>query len=377
MHKRLGLAALLCSFSLVMACGDDAPVDYDATPIPPTPDAAPAPDGPRPGVCDPNPDNYDLIETMDGTNDLYLEGGAPEDTGQAIDSGNSFTIGGCINANNPDDTHTDADFYVFSTTTSALRLEIVARNPESIEGLAIAVFDNTGAYLGAARYNNPVGMAVLDLPELFGDYLVSVEADAVATDREEYAIYVRAIDPVETCPIPGAADYTEADESALSHRANDMVSVTYPFTPVLTANPDDVPESLGGNPVVTVNPGAAYQLVGNSAQVASDGDEYFDRDTFLIASGTETTEMIIRLNWPPGDNADMDYHLFAADDVDSLYAYGANIGFNADEIHLVQVAPDIQYWLWTGSYIDANTLPQDYAISVCGGTYVSPFVPFE
>ena len=158
--------------------------------------------------------------------------------------------------------------------------------------------------------------------------------------------------------------YAEADQSPAGHRANDVVAVSnrgVPFRALTVAN--DEPDTRGL--VVSDHP---LRLDGLSANVVSTGDDYADRDTFLIAMGGRTNELAIRLDWP-GDPADLDVLLFPAGEVEEIAA-GVVEATAADELVVTAVAPSSSYWLWVGARKTVSTdLPTTYSLSLCGAQF--------
>ncbi len=368
--------AALSDAALADAPSPDASPPDASPPDAALPDAA-LPDGGNGGnfVCDPDPLDYDAIEMADTTNDLFLAGGVPEALTGSLGNGVSYTIGGCMDLNGIAADYADADFWTVTSAISDVRVELTTALPNNVDSLLLLVYDAQGTFVSSAPYTDPVGLKYVTLPGP-GSYLLAVMANSlpdVMSGGIQYSLHVR--EQLDTCAsMGGGGNYTEADESAQNHRANDMVGVTFPFSAMLTNNANDVPEMLPGNlPVVTISPGGNYHLTGLTAQVGSDGAEYLDRDTFLVQTGPDTTELLLRLNWPDGD-VDMDVFLFSAGDPSTVWATGTVIGTDDDEVLLFVLDPNTSYWLWAGTYADGPlNLPANYELSLCGATYTSPF----
>jgi hypothetical protein len=117
------------------------------------------------------------------------------------------------------------------------------------------------------------------------------------------------------------------------------------------------------------------------------GDEYFERDTFLITPAAGVNELTIRLDWDDSAS-DHDFGLFAVPDEPSPegeeavfeQVRGTAISDSAGEFQSVVVVPGQKYFLWSGVYATtsaggAPTLPSPYDFSVYADT-IAPGAAF-
>ena len=155
----------------------------------------------------------------------------------------------------------------------------------------------------------------------------------------------------------------ERDESGAGHRGNDMIEGREP-PPIVetqaTANPSDAPEATGQ----AVTAGGRFTVAGLSAGVASDGDDYRDRDTFSFYTGATTNQLDIRTTWT-GGIADLDVLVFEAGKAGEPMGNPA-AAVIGEEIVITAVEPSKPYWLWVGGSTRSSQLPVTYVIHVCG-----------
>ena len=185
-------------------------------------------------------------------------------------------------------------------------------------------------------------------------------------------------------PIPQPVDSPTGDGGGVfPNSRNDMVLVTFPemgsglsFTPDTTDVPDNdaalaITEQSGG-----------FKVEGDSGIAGDHSDEYFERDTFLIATAAGVNQLTIRLQWD-GNASDHDFFLLeeaAAGDTDPVaIASGTLISNGQDMMGAVQpefatfvVEPSHNYWLWSGVYQEnaapggQPSLPSPYDFSIFG-----------
>lgn len=114
---------------------------------------------------------------------------------------------------------------------------------------------------------------------------------------------------------------------------------------------------------------------GGEMGIAGDhGDEYFERDTFLIATSATTNTLTVRLDWD-GGTSDHDFVVYAepaAGETDLIaFSSGTRISDTQGEFQTFPVDPSRNYLLWSGVYATnagggAPTLPAPYDFSVYG-----------
>ena len=369
--RRLLAAALLALLSAACSGGDDGA----------SADGGPASDG---GATAPDPDarpvgpvvdcSADHQESAEATNDpVTVDGGSAEATGFALGPDSApFTVCGQIDPEQASQRSVDADYY---------RFEVRGTDPVNVRITLHAAAEETGAlslHLYQVDEGIPVFLAagplrlgralVAGLELEPGTYwLAALGRYPLPDDVIPYSIQIER----NTLSCPAAAgdpDHAEAGDGG-SSRGNDVVSILYPAFE-LTGSGSDQPESTG-----LVLDGAAERAArhirGVSAEVGSDGDDYLDRDTYLVTAGAATNELEIRLTWPDGD-VDLDLFLFAAGDPDSDVSggLGTTIGEQRDEVFTVAVLPGQAYWLWVGAFDDrtaggATDLPVTYDLSLC------------
>ena len=164
--------------------------------------------------------------------------------------------------------------------------------------------------------------------------------------------------------VTAAANHVETDESGSLYTANDVIYVTADAE-TLTPSDADAPDDSQ----IVVTSGMAYRITGDSADVdvaPPDGDDYMDRDTYLISTGADTNELVIRLGWADA-GADLDFFLFpevAASD--TPLDIGSAATTRPEELQTIAVKPSSRYWLWTGGYDGSTGLPTTYDLSICG-----------
>jgi len=340
--RRCWTTALAIALVPAAACGDDragAPVDGVVPP-----DAGS--DG-GPGDC--------LVETDDLGN-----GVTPEATGLVF-AGQRIALCGTIDPGHAAGDLIDVDRYTIGVSPGAAAvIRLTAPLGGQLDRIDLTVGDGGGP-AAVARFRG--GHAVIARELADGAYTLSVEARAaVAPGPVPYRIEVAPDQPELRCPADTQpATHDEVDESAAYHRANDVVAVR--LTPALVAVPttgDDQPDATG----VAVSAGGRLSVAGTSAEVAPDGDDYHDRDTFSFHTGARVNQLDVRAT-APGSGADLDVLVFEAGVLDQ--PMGAPVAApGADELMATAVSPSTQYWLWVGGSRSSTALPAPYVLYVCG-----------
>lgn len=339
---------------LLAACGGDDTAGADATIH-----------GDGAVASDAAPPNCDYTEVDDVTNDV-----TGEVTG--LTAGGAMTICGQLDAREPDSAgHVDVDRYAFTVAGDGDYLIRV----DSAHGRDVALITaNVGLPTSERSHGMWIGSHLAMFASLeAGAMVVEVVAwdEAAPVEPIAYAVSITPDDAATRC-VPGAEAraYTEAGDGAGS-RGNDMAEVVYDpeFAMTATADETDAPEPAASRATVTA--GMQYKLAGSVADVATPGDAYRDRDTYLIATGADTNELTLRVTWPEG--ADLDYFVtpVAAGNADPIALWdGSKTSTDGTELQVGAVLPSTSYWLWVGGYDDAGvTWPRSYVITLCGAHY--------
>lgn len=306
----------------------------------------------------------DYTEQYDATNDYDGSDYALEVTGLVF-AGAPQTICGVVNNGHFDDYYysIDIDNYGIALGSNADVLVTLANaggDLGEVEQLGVWVYDPVaGASVGGGYYLGTHGAASMHLPA--GNYELSVEAyaDGDIAAPVPYVVTIAPDAPATRCPAAtGAPDYTEANDGSDS-TLNDMIAIDYTQWPYesLDDSPAEAPEPTG----LVIQPAIAYHLSGVSAAAAQTGS-YFDRDTYLVASGS-ANQLAVRLDWP-GSLVDLDYYLTFAGSSYPL-AQSAHAQLGGEEFATFAVEPNTSYWLWVGAY-QSSTPPTGYDVTVCG-----------
>ncbi|MGE3457526.1 MAG: hypothetical protein AB7O24_20595 [Kofleriaceae bacterium] len=338
------------------------------------PDAAiqDAPDIDAPGL----PPGCNYAELSDMTNDDVTNmSGTPEVSGLSF-SGTTTVFCGKINSDHFNSTNFAVDVDSFTVNLSAGSLVMVTLQGTGIENIGIVTVSlaNTNPEMGSATGTASGDHAVATGGLPAGNYTVTVVAanGAAIPADVDYKVKIIADDPDNRCTTATeAANFTEANDGG-GNDGNDMVEVRYTNDPemnrVLTAADDSAEPSN-----VTVASGMKYRLSGTSANVNAP-DSYRDRDTYFFTTGATTTQMSVRVNWT--NTADFDYFLFPATSITTgeLPDIASGTIIEQDgaigEFATFAVKPNTSYWLWLGSYDDANVmLPATYDITMCGEVF--------
>lgn len=298
-----------------------------------------------------------LAEADDGGN-----GDTAEPTG-ATYAGSRIALCGNVDIDHASGDLIDLDLYQLTVAPSAqVVVRLTAPLGAEVERLEVFVRD-TGGKRARARVRAGNAFTALLLPQ--GEYTLGVEARAAeATVPIPYRLELYADEPSQRCPVmTGGSPLNEDDESGAGHRANDMIEVRDP-PPIVatqaTASKSDAPHATGE----AVTAGGRFTLAGRSAAVASDGDDYRDRDTFSFYTGATTNQLDIRTTWT-GGIADLDVLVFEAGKAGEPMGNPA-AAVIGEEIVITSVEPSTAYWLWVGGSTRSTQLPVTYVIDVCG-----------
>lgn len=290
-------------------------------------------------------------------------GDSAEPTGLTF-AGDRIALCGAIDLGHAQGDVIDRDRYQLTIAPAApVVVRLTAPLAGVVEQLELRVDGAGGEPRALARVRAGNAVTSLLLPQ--GEYHLSVEARAAsAVSAVPYRIEVYADVPAMRCPpMPAGNLHTEGDESMAGHRGNDMVEGR-DAPPILStqATPDDAdaPDATGQ----AATAGGHFTIEGTSADVASDGDAYHDRDTFSFYTGATTNQLDLRVVWT-GGIADLDLQVFeegkAGEPMGTPVA--ALVG---EEIVITAVEPSKPYWLWVGGSGRSSSLPTSYAVHVCG-----------
>jgi hypothetical protein len=298
-----------------------------------------------------------------------------EVTGLSI-GGGGVLICGAITARAPVSGLIDRDLYELDAGGAAdLVVRLRAPDGRDVAELAINLTAGAGS-LGQGRF---VGNHAVFLSRVESG---AVTLEIVAGDLEAppaaiaYQVEVVAEDRAARCPnLSSNPTFTEVRDTTPNLNAgNDMVELTSsPATVAQTAATSDAPEA--SNLVVT--DGMSYELAGTLAvngNAAGYADDYLDRDTFLIATGAQTTELTVRTSWTEdgttgnADDANLDVVLFRVPDGTAPpleLAAGRHGSASPPELEATAVLPSTTYWLWVGNYL-GSAQPKPYELTICG-----------
>lgn len=339
MYLRLVLPALIVH--AVVACGGD-----DGGTV--TNDASIPSDS---SFSDASPDTC-YREQLDTSNGI-----APESTGLVV-GGGAVAICGAVNGDHPGAGVLDVDRYEVTVTTPAvLAVRLSAPSASALERLVIEIGPPAGA-VTRARVLGGVGVALVALP--IGAHTISVVSVGRTPTAIPYRLAVVPDEPAARCaPMTTPIDFTEPDEASQGHRKNDVVAVwQQPLTTMLTVTTADEAEATSS----AVSSGGRTTLAGLSADVASAGDDYHDRDTYAVYTGQTTNFLELRATWAAA--ADLDVLVFPAEDAGE--PLGAPTAAVAGELVVTAVKPATLYWIWIGGSLRSAALPASYTLAVCG-----------
>lgn len=329
-----------------------------------------------PGVADsgpmfdstPLPGCGDYLEANDPGNDT-LVGGTAEPTGITFAAGDRRVVCGVI-----DPAQADADVGVvdidgFDVEVGAgapLRVVLRTSGADQVEALVVflqLVSEDGPRTVASGAYVDGYALATNNLAVAGTWRLVVFATPGDTLPAGPIAYELEIVDRIPCEAAAGVADFTEGADGTSSRR-NDVVTADWSADPVtsLTVATTDSPEETGA----TLAVGTAVHLAGVSADV-SPRQDYFDRDTFLVATGPGVNEIDVRLSWPDGD-IDMDQMVFAEGmpEVEMSRFAGVLIGTNSDEVLTARVPNESNLWMWAGSYSSGGTdLPVAYDMTVC------------
>jgi len=352
--------AALCL--LIAACGDDN------TKL--TPDARVFPDTAPPDI-DAAPVACSFTEAADATNDDLFGGGTPELSGQTF-TANSITFCGQINNGhfNTTETAVDVDSFRFTVPTATIGiLYIKADGAENLDSVSVEISGITTptGVSEVAVMNGDYGVVAATMPA--GDYLVTISAynAADATAAISYRATLNVDSATRCAKATAVANFTEAGDTALAS-GNDVIQVDYSASTQnsLTVLSTDAAEATG----ITVGTGS-YRITGTNTDPAADpvswGDDYQDRDTYLITMGATQDTLAVRTNWP-GTTMDFDFFVFPKDSTDNI-AVGWDNANMEDEFTTFAVTPGAQYWVWVAADDASTGQPVTYDVTLCGSSY--------
>jgi hypothetical protein len=312
----------------------------------------------------------DYTEQDDLTNDYLDSNPGYEDSGLTY-STSQKVICGTVNNGHYDSGYgtVDVDTYQYTVSQKAnvlVTLRATAANMNMISTVGFyAVNVSSGNYETIGGYfDGDHGAASGEFTA--GTWQIDVEAYAnqdspVAVD---YQLVMSPDTPLQRCaslfenPV-----YVEAHDGSDS-TGNDVLSSTSGY-PAMLGNAS-APETTG----MSMTGGTRYLVTGVSADVAGDGDDYLDRDTYLVTTDSTTNQLSFRIAATSGD-AVLDYYVFP---VGSSYPL-TETAYATQAMTTLAVAPSTSYWVWVGAEAGATSLPADYGITFCAETFVDTPVP--
>lgn len=348
MPSRRPVVLAVVAALLVSGCGGG---DDDASPdaFTPAADGGGGDAGPQPGC--------DHVEQADGDND-----GAGEPSGLSVGPGR-VTICGSIRAGEPGGDFVDVDRYQIAIEDDrgvAVRLVSAGGGALGLLGVELQLGDGeTSAGRGLFVGDHLVFTARV-APGTYELVVFAAGNDALPLDVG-YRLELVGDDLDARCVrLTGAAAYTEQLDGP-EHTGNDVVEVRWGDAPTLTDALDDAPEPTA----IVLSAAMDYRLSG--ALGASDiGDDYGDRDTYLVLTGNQTNQLDVRVTWQ-GEAADLDVIVFATADPEAPLdlAAGATAAKGGDELMTTAVLPSTAYWVWVGAYDGSTGQPIAYDATLC------------
>ena len=356
----LAVPPSLCALA-ALGCGGggDAPAG-DAGTIAPLSDAAPARDG---AIVQCQADHQESLEER---NDRIInDSNQVEPTGLVLSQQGGFSVCGEFDPAQALREYADVDVYEFTVSGSQpLRLQLTVDDPQGLSVVQMILFGADGpSTIAEARLLGDTAITHRVVPG--GTYWVAVLAK---TPLEGAAVPYRiqvSSEAILCESSGGAADYLESIDGA-DNRGNDTLRIDYELSSTFSETPDsdDEPEPTS----IELQPGDSVDISGTAANTVA-LDDYRDRDTYLIHTGTDTQELSLRASWVHTTGVDLDLHLFEAGrpEEDLSFAGAAVVGVSNDELTTIAVFPDRDYWLWLGAYDNVEPqLPQDYTLTLCG-----------
>jgi hypothetical protein len=296
-----------------------------------------------------------------------------ETTGLTVSSAGAILCGQ-IDARAPgNDELVDADLYQITVPADGHYLVRIASANAGDLDLVEARFHNSDGHSG--RYVGTHGVFVSSLAA--GTQTLEIDAhDASAPSAAiPYRLIVTPDDVDVRCArLTGNPSYGESHDGQ-THDGNDVVTMTFDqsFTTGQTVLATDAPEPTN----LVIAPAMSYLLEGATDVNGGYSDSYADRDTYKIATGANSNELSIRVDWAddPGttDDVDLDAYLFAvpagASDAPKVITLSGIPGVAGPELATTAVLPSTEYWLTIGARTPAFNASKAYAITVCGATF--------
>ncbi len=337
-------------------------------------DEASGPDALTPGDSGPLRDGGDPCDYQEADDDGNAETGEP--TGLTVDD-SAILICGDVAARAPEAGVVDRDRYEIAIAAAGdYVVRLRAADGRDVTMLEVHLVDGN-ATLGRGIF---VGSHAVFLGQLdSGAITVEVVAGHPAAPPAAitYHLEIAPDDRTARCPaMTGTATFTEVGDTAGNfHTGNDMVEVSSTGDMLAqTVATSDAPEATN----LVVSDGMSYQLAGSlgvNGNAGAYADDYLDRDTFLIATGAQTTELAIRVTWPEDgiagndDDADLDVVLFGVPASATATPWPLIAGDHRrdlpPELEAAAVLPSSTYWLWVGNR-EGSAEPKPYELTICG-----------
>jgi hypothetical protein len=310
---------------LLVACGDNA-VAPDALVI----DAIDAaPDTPTP------PAGCSWAELFDAANHT-----APELTGLSF-ARTPLVMCGQVDLGHSVSTTMLVDSDAFGFTLASERpIRVELEGTFGALGVELSITNRFGDPITTSRFVGAHAITAAKLPA--GDYGVAIRA--IGAEPASAIAYKATITADTSSCMPAGAAYIE------SATPNDVVEVRYTGDPALRR------VLITGTPEPA---GTATRLTGTST-AADSPDDFRDRDTFAITTGTADT-MTVRLDWTGA--ADLDLLVFPAGIPE--IAGATRVAASGPETATFAVAPSTTYWIWIGAYDTSAGLPVTYDVAIC------------
>jgi hypothetical protein len=323
-----------------------------------------------------NPADPDLEETPTNLDDCYREAAGvegatdpnddtrPEATDLEVTAGGEIVrICGTMADRSPASGLIDRD--VFTLRTSAAAFVAVIVRISSPDG---GQYDEMLLHVDRQVNGMFDGLAELTAGSTRGEIEIGVDAFNPLTlgDEVPYVIEIEPIKAADLCAVvPGAANYTEArDTAANSNAANDVF--TNLFDAFVVTPAADAPEPTN----LVVNAGGRVKLAGVAALNGNQPDDYRDRDTFQFRTGPDTRRLTFQLRWAEdpataADNGDLDF--FLTDPARSFGHRGANDSFDGVEFNATEVDPDTTY-LFVVANFNISRVAKPYEVVICASS---------
>lgn len=303
-------------------------------------------------VCTPLASSY--TEQNDATNDVSA-GGTAEATALVAGPAASVTIGGCIDSRRATSTAADADVYSLRIEGSAQWL--VSRFSRELGAVAggnfsVQITGTSGTVTLGGIFGTSATSAAVQLPP--GDYTVS----AIGLPGPGNGAYPYQLELWTTVCDDTIITTTYAEtEDGPSSRGNDVLAVDLGSgsDPFVETSAFDAAEPIPGVPIAF---GQTIQITGTSADVASTGDAYLDRDSFNVLPSSGTGQLLATVTWATGD------------DLDALFmdANQTPLSMNFEptsattSLAVPATAGEVRT-LWIGSAIGSSTT--EYTVTIC------------